>query len=156
MTRVRDIPIAHTPPGGYGSEMPPPVLEGCTDPVVAGAPDLAGTWRVAHVETGGTTLPEDHPLWKHVERVEQAGERVVITSDGIVHDMVVDGTYEHGVHDVMAIDFTTPIVVAASYEDGALVLRPQGVADVDVRRWRDGEQLVWQYAGLFTARLERS
>ena len=29
-----EIPVAHTPPGGYGPEMPPPVLAGCTEPLV--------------------------------------------------------------------------------------------------------------------------
>ena len=31
--RAADIPFAHTPPGGYGDEMPPPVLAGCTEPL---------------------------------------------------------------------------------------------------------------------------
>ncbi len=37
-----EIPVAHTPPG-LGRELPPPVLAGCTEPLVAGAPDLRGT-----------------------------------------------------------------------------------------------------------------
>jgi hypothetical protein len=53
----------------------------------------------------------------------------------------------------MALDFVTPIVVAASFEDGELVLRPRGLPGVEVRRRRDGEQLVWQYHTAFTARL---
>ena len=40
------IPVAHTPPGGYGSEMPPQVLAGCQEPLVEGAPDLRGLWRM--------------------------------------------------------------------------------------------------------------
>ena len=40
-----DIPVAHTPPGGYGDEFPPPILAGCTEPLVAEAPDLRGTWK---------------------------------------------------------------------------------------------------------------
>ena len=69
--------------------------------------------------------------------------------------MVVDGTYEHGVDDVMAVDFTTPISVAASFEDGVLVLRPRGLPDVEVRRWREGDQLVWAYHTMFTVRMDR-
>ena len=45
--------------------------------------------------------------------------------------------------------------VAATFEDGALVLRPKDMPGVEVRRWRDGEQLVWQYHSLFTVRMER-
>jgi hypothetical protein len=100
-------------------------------------------------------LSPEHPILGHVERIEQAADRVVVTSSGVVHDMVVDGTLESGVHDVMAADFTTPIRVAASFEDGVLVLRPDGMGDVEVRRWRDGEQLVWAYHTMFTVRMER-
>jgi hypothetical protein len=156
MTTVQDVPKVHTPPGGYGSEMPPPVLVGCTDPLVAGAPDLAGTWKVVDLTSGGEPLPHDHPIWKHVERIEQVGDRVIVTAGGVVHDMVVDGSYDNGVNDVMASDFSTRIVVAASYEDGVLVLRPRDVPGVEVRRWRDGEHLVWDYLGVFTARMVRT
>ena len=154
MTAVEDIPVAHTPPGGYGSTMPPPVLAGCTDGIVDGAPDLRGTWRVVD-------LPAVDPgfdasgVSSHVERIEQAGDRVVVTGGGIVHDMRADGSYDHGVDDVMAADFTTPIRVAATFEDGALILRPMGLPGVEVRRWCHEGGLLWQYGDLFTARLER-
>lgn len=156
MISVADIPKAFTPEGGYGTRMPPPVLEGCDDPLPPGAPDLRGSWRVVEASSpDGAPLPPDHPIRQHVERIEQAADRLVVTGGGVVHDMVVDGTHEHGVNDVMAADFTTPISVAASFEDGVLVLRPKGLDGVEVRRWREGEQLVWEYHVLFTARLER-
>jgi hypothetical protein len=156
VTRVDDIPTAHTPPGGYGHEMPPPILAGCTDVLARGVPDLRGTWRALDATTPhGEPLAADHPVRRHVERVEQAGRRVVVTAGGVVHDMVADGTYEHGVHDVMAVDFTTAIEVAAAFEDGVLVLRPRDLPGVEVRRWRDGDQLVWAYHTLFTVRMER-
>ena len=78
---------------------------------------------------------------QHVERIEQAGDRVIVTAGGVVHDMVVDGTLENGVNDVMAVDFTTVISVAARYEDGVLVLRPQGLPGIEVRRWHEGDEL---------------
>jgi hypothetical protein len=155
MIHVRDIPTAHTPPGGYGDEMPPPILAGCDDPLVDGAPDLRGIWKVVSGDANGEPLSTDHPILEHVERIEQAADRVVVTSSGVIHDMVVDGTLDSGVHDVMAADFTTPIRVAASFEDGVLVLRPDGMGDVEVRRWRDGDQLVWAYHTMFTVRMER-
>jgi len=34
--RADDIPVAHTPPGGYGTTFPPLVLAGCDEPLVAG------------------------------------------------------------------------------------------------------------------------
>ena len=56
----------------------------------------------------------------------------------------------------MAVDFTTRIEVAATYEDGALVLRPKGLDGVEVRRWRErGDALMWRYHTLFTTRSER-
>jgi hypothetical protein len=70
--------------------------------------------------------------------------------------MRVDGTPPPGVNDVTAGDFTTEISVAASFEDGVLVLRPRGLDGVEVRRWRDGDDLLWDYAGAFTARLRRT
>jgi hypothetical protein len=155
-TLARDIPVAKTPPGGYGTEMPPPILAGCDEPLVEGAPDLRGTWKAVDVTSGGEPMPAEHPLWQHVERIEQAGDRFVVTTQGIVHDGFADGTLEHGVHDVMATDFTTPIAVVASYEDGALVLRPDGMEGVEVKRWREGDEPVWEYFVLFTVRMVRA
>src|SRR4029077_3351154 len=40
-------------------------------------------------------------------------------------------------------------------EDGVLVLRPDGLPGVEVRRWREGGDLVWRYQAAFTARLRR-
>jgi hypothetical protein len=148
-----DIPVAHTPPGGYGGTFPPPILAGCTEPLVAGAPDLRGMWRVVHVEVNGAPEPETHPAYEHFERVEQCGDRLVVTAGGVIHDMRCDSTEEHGVHDVTQLDFTTPIVVVATYENGVHVLRPVGIP-VEVTRRLDGADMLWNYVG-FTARLER-
>ena len=153
MPSVADIPVAHTPPGGYGSAMPPPILAGCTDELVDGAPDLRGMWEVVEVEVGGQPAP-DHPALGSRQRIEQCGDRLVVTAAGVIHDMRCDGTVEHGVHDVMQTDFTTEITVVATYEDGVHVLRPEGVP-ITVTRRLDGAQLVWDYAGLFIARLDR-
>lgn len=157
MTLATDIPKASTPPGGWHGEMPGPILAGCSEPLAHGAPDLRGIWRaIAITDDSGDPLPDGHPMRNHVERIEQAGNRVVITSAGIVHDMYADGTYENGVNDVLQSDFTTKISVAASFEDGVLVLRPEGLPGWEVRRWREGELLRWRYHELFTATLERT
>lgn len=153
---VADIPVVRTPPGGYGAEMPPPVLADAADPLPAGAPDLRGTWVVDHVEVDGGPAPADHPVRQHRERIEQAGDRVVVTGGGVVHDMRADGVEDHGVHDVMAVDFVTPLVVTATYEEEALVLRPRDLPGVEVRRWRDGDRMVWRYHTVFTATLRRA
>jgi hypothetical protein len=153
MTTAREIPTAHTPPGGYGANLPAPILAGCDEPIVAGAPDLRGTWQITELAADGLPVPADNHLWQHRERIEQAGDRVVITSDGVVHDMYADGSYDNGVNDVTALDFTTAIVVAATFEDGVLVLRPRDLPGMEVRRWREGDDLVWSFLGAFVARL---
>lgn len=156
MTSVDDVPVATTPPGGW-TEWPPPVLAGCTEPRIDGAPDLDGWWRNVEILVDGT-VAEGHPALGHVQRIEQRADRVVVTAAGIIHDMRCDGTLERGVHDVAEFDKTTPIHVVASYEDGVHVLRPQaldlGSGPIEVRRWREGEVLLWQYLS-FTARLRR-
>ena len=148
-----EIPVAHTPPGGYGDVMPPPILAACTEPLVEGAPDLRGTWVVATVLVDGEEVPS-HPALGHVQRIEQGGDRLVVTASGIVHDMRCDGTEEHGVHDVAEMDKQTEITVVATYEDGVHVLRPLGLPGIEVTRRRDGDRVVWTYPG-FTAHLER-
>jgi hypothetical protein len=147
-----DIPVAHTPTGGFGDSWPQPVLAGCTTPIVDGAPDLRGIWQVVEVRTADGVV-SDHPALGHVQRVEQAGDRIVIVGGGVVHDMRADGTVEHGVHDVAEFDKQTEIIVVASYEDGVHVLRPVGLP-IEVTRRRDHDDMIWDYLG-FTARLSR-
>lgn len=150
---VDEIPVAHTPTGGWVDTMPPAVLTGCDTPLVEGAPDLRGLWRPIEVLVGGTPAP-NHPVLDMPQRIEQAGDRAVITTGGVLHDMRCDGTVENGVHDVAAADKVTPITVVATYEDGVHILRPEGLP-VEIRRWRDGEHLMWEYVG-FVARFERT
>jgi hypothetical protein len=148
---VADIPVANTPPGGYGDTFPAPILTGCTDALTADAPDLRGVWRVVEVEAGGEVVT-DHPALGHVQRVEQCGDRLVVTAGGIIHDMRCDGSIEHAVHDVAEFDKQTPITVIATYEHGVHVLRPVGVP-IEVTRHRDGADMIWNYLG-FRARLQ--
>ncbi len=150
----RDIPVAHTPPGGYGKTMPPPILAQCTEALAPGAPDLRGLWRVAEVTWKGQPLPDPDRVLQHVERIEQCGDRVCITADGIIHDMWADGTPEHGVNDVAAAD-GRPISVVCTFEEGVHVLRPVGHPEFTVTRHLDGDVLFWDYGPFFSARLER-
>ena len=145
--------MAHTPPGGWTDEMPPPLLAGCTEPLVAGAPDMRGTWKAVSVDWKLGDPPDPIPVADHVERIEQCGDRVCITASGIIHDMHADGTLENGVHDVDPNG--REIHVVCTFEDGVHVLRPDGMPGVEVTRRLDGDQLIWQYGPLFVARLER-
>ena len=157
MTLTADsIPVAYTPAGGW-TQWPPPVLAGCTQPLCDGAPDMRGFWQTVEVTQNGLAQP-GHPALGGVQRIEQADDRVVVTGGGIIHDMRCDGTLGNGVHDVAEFDKTVEIHVVASFEDGVHVLRPHGLdvgtGPIEVRRWRDGEHLMWDYIG-FTARLRR-
>ena len=151
MPSVNDIPVAHTPTGGWKA-FPDPILEGCVDALADGAPDLRGMWKVVTVSVKGI-YDSDHEMVGSLQRIEQAGDRIVITSEGVIHDMRCDGTVEHGVHDV-SIDFSTEIRVVATYENGVHMLRPVGIP-IEVTRHLDGDELVWEYGPFFTARLER-
>jgi hypothetical protein len=155
VVRASDIPVAYTPlPGGYGDTMPAPILARCTEPLVPEAPDLRGLWRTRSASIDGEPVPPGHPILEHVERVEQCGDRVIVTSSGVIHDMRADGTLENGVHDVSAINFQ-PIQVVATFEDGALVLRPVGLDGFEVTRAREGAEMVWHYGPDLTVLLER-
>ncbi len=148
---VDQIPVVYTPSGGW-TDWPAPMLDVCADALVEQAPDLRGLWRTIEVIVEGEVQPE-HAGLGHVQRIEQAGNRLIVTAAGIIHDMRCDGTEENGVHDVAEFDKTTEIHVVASYEDQVHVLRPQGLP-IEIKRWREDEHLMWQYVG-YTARLER-
>lgn len=132
LVRADDVPVAHTPGCGY-EEFPEPVLERCNEPLAEGVPDLRGLWVVY-----------EGLLTGHVERIEQCGNRVVITGGGVIHDMRADGLLASGVDDVSAID-CSPIRVAAEFVDGSLELRPSGLSFVAVTRKLEGEELVWNF-----------
>lgn len=139
-TKAADLPVAKTPPGRW-KEWPPLVLAGCDEPLADGAPDIRGVW-----------LAHKGPMRGHVERNEQAGNRVVITAGGVIHDMFVDGTLDGGVSDEGVGG--AQIRVAARFEDQRLNLYPNDRGVVVVTRYLDGDELVWRW-GPYTSRLRR-
>jgi hypothetical protein len=142
--RADDIPVAHTPPGGFGATFPEPVLTGCTEPLVDGAPDLRGLWQAIAATRGGEPVAADDPILGYVERIEQCGNRIVDMGGGTIADARADGTEENGVHDVWVGDYVTPLHVVASYEDEAFVLRPVGLPGIEVTRRLDADgHMIW-------------
>ena len=101
MLTANDIPVAHTPEGGWHGEMPPPILARCTEPLRPAHRTCAGSGRPSRSRARKGRCP-GILLNNHVERVEQCGNRVVVTSEGVIHDMRADGTLENGVNDVAA------------------------------------------------------
>lgn len=151
-----DIPLAHTPAGGYGASFPPPVLSACTEPLAPGAPDLRGVWRLLRGERGGQPLSAGDRLHGYVERIEQCGNRIVDMGGGTIADARADGTEANAVHDVSARDFKTPIIAVASFEHGVFILRPKGMPGVEVTRRLDADgHMIWTRPDLGVITLER-
>lgn len=140
--KAADISLVQTKPDATWNVWPPRVLDGCHEPLAPGAPDLRGVWECYEGRMKG-----------HVERVEQAGNRITITTGGLVHDMFCDGTLENGQDDVAGIGGRR-ILVAATYEDGVHKLRPFDKKIVAVTRRLDGDEMVWRY-GVTKNRLRR-
>ena len=142
--KANQIPVAHTPPGGYGKTFPPLILGECTEPLVQGAPDLRGIWKTIRAERDGVSVPADDRIMFYTERIEQCGDRIVDCGGGTIADARADGTEENGVHDVWVFDFKTPIHVVATYEDQVFVLRPVGLPGIEVTRRLDADgHMIW-------------
>ena len=135
-----DIPIVHTPVPRY-TAFPEPVLVDCDEPLPEGVVDLRGVWECY-----------DGPFKGHVERIEQCGNRVIISGGFSVHDMRADGTLENGVNDINEMT-GKELHVSALFEDGRLNLRLDGKT-LAVSRRLEGDDLIWVY-GPFTNRLRR-
>ena len=132
MVMADDLPVANTPPGGYGNSFPPPVLATCTEPLVKGAPDLRGIWKTVSAKRGGKPVASDDRILNYVERIEQCGNRIVDMGGGTIADARADGTAKSGVHDVSVFDYKTPIRVIASYEGNTFALRPLLIPHVNL------------------------
>jgi len=140
--KASEVPLDGTADDASWDVWPARTLDGCREPLVEGAADLRGVWEVHEGRMKG-----------HVERVEQAGNRITITTGGLVHDMFCDGTLENGVDDLAGIG-GAPIRVAANWDDGVHKLRPFGKKVVAVTRKLDGDEMIWRY-GPFRNRLRR-
>jgi hypothetical protein len=164
---ANDIPVAHTPPGGYRDEFPKPVLARCSEPLVKGAPDLRGLWKTLRaeqaeesssrvlsiarylfwkalgIERARKPVPAGDRIYSYVERIEQCGDRIVDMGGGTIADARADGSEGNAVHDVSAFDFESPITAIASYENGAFVLSPPHLPLEITRRLDADGHMVW-------------
>ena len=50
---TNEVPVAHTPQGGFRENFPELVLGGCGGALSDDAPDLRGLWRAVQVWRGG-------------------------------------------------------------------------------------------------------
>ena len=134
------IPKAYTPGCNY-TRVPMPILAECTEPLAEGVVDMRGLWQGVAGRLG------------HLERIEQCGNRVVITTSGLIHDFRVDGTLENGARDVgMACNnFNTAIHFD---EQGVMVFRLFDLFDTVFREMR-GEEMIFTFADGVETRMER-
>jgi len=148
---AKDIPKGNTPGCAY-DHFPLPILRDCTEPLTEDADDIRGLWRaVSGSHTG------------HVERVEQCGDRVVVTSSGIIHDYGPNSTAGLNTDDTegnvlyVAGDQEYCMRTSASmiWEDGILNFYVFGWGPKVVRRYREGDVLVWEYADGSINKMER-
>ena len=125
-----EIPTAYTPGCGY-LRTPMPILAECTEPLAPGVVDMRGLWYGVSGWVG------------HVERIEQCGNRVVVTAYKTIHDFRVDGTLRNGARDIGGVcnNFNTAIHVN---DDGVMVFRLFDLFDTVSRRL-SGEEMVFTF-----------
>ncbi len=149
--QAADIPKGNTPGCNY-EHFPLPILAACTEPLVDGAADIRGLW--IGVEGGHTG---------HVERVEQCGRRTVVTSSGIIHDYGPNSTLGENTNDteggvlftIGGQEYCPRTSASMLWNDGILDFHALGWGPVVVRRYLDGNQLIWEYADGSTTRMDR-
>lgn len=145
-----DIPKGNTPGCAY-DHFPLPILSECTEPLVEGAQDIRGLWRAVEGKVG------------HVERIEQCGSRTVITAAGIIHDMGPNSTSGINSNDtegsvsfvIGGKDYCMRTSANSTWRDEELQFNAFGWGPVVVKRYRDGEDLIWEYADGSVTRMER-
>jgi len=136
-----DIPKAFTPGCGW-QRWPLPILAACTEPLAPGVVDLRGLWRSV---TEGVD---------HVERIEQCGNRTVITAAGIIHDFLTDGTLSNGSRDIEPPGCMNTWA-SIDWREDVMHFHPFGLPYTIVTREMQQDQLVWHYPRLGEVRMER-
>jgi hypothetical protein len=141
-----DLPQGHTPDCGY-EKFPMPILAGCTEPLPEGATDLRGLWTI---KEGSLGRPG------HFERIEQCGNRVVVTAAGVVHDLTTDGELAGASDDITPGPFGLCLRSSATTEwvDGRLHFYALGLVHVVSRYMEDGDYK-WDYPRFGTTTMKR-
>jgi len=124
-----DIPKAFTPGCGLTS-IPLPILYECREPLPEGVIDMRGLWQ----GSSGTGY--------FLERIEQCGNRVVVTGHNIIHDFRLDGTLKNGARDIGAA--CNNFNAAISFKDETMIFRLFNLFDT-VSRKMDGEDMIFTF-----------
>ena len=148
---ARDIPKGNTPGCAY-DHFPLPVLRECSEPLPESADDIRGLWRAISGARKG-----------HVERVEQCGERVVVTAAGIIHDFGPNSSGGLNTNDtegrvlftVGNREYCMRTSASMIWEEKVLNFYAFGWGPKVVRRYREDDLLVWEYADGSVNKMER-
>tara|TARA_B100001121_G_C18346709_1_gene460565 strand:- start:24 stop:635 length:612 start_codon:yes stop_codon:yes gene_type:complete len=134
-----DIPKAYTP-GCSLTKIPMPILADCTEPLSEGIIDMRGLWQ----ETSGSS--------SFLERIEQCGNRVVVTGHGIIHDFRLDGTLRNGARDIGAACHN--FNAAIHFDEEVMTFRLFNLFDTVTRRM-DGEEMIFTFIDGTETRTQR-
>ncbi len=134
-----DIPKAYTPGCGY-SQVPMPILAECSEPLAEGVVDMRGLWQGISGRKG------------FLERIEQCGNRVVVTGHNLIHDFRLDGTLRNGARDVgpACDNFNSAIL----FKDEVMTFRLFNLFDTVSRRM-DDEDMIFTFIDGGETRAER-
>jgi len=146
-----DLPKGNTPGCGY-SHFPSPILAQCTESLPAGADDIRGLW-----------IGVDGAHVGHVERIEQCGSRTVVTTSGVIHDYGPNSTAGLNTNDTEGSvlftigdsEFCMRTSASMTWEEGVLNFHAFGWGPLVVKRFMDGDQLVWEYLDGSTTHMNR-
>jgi hypothetical protein len=108
-----------------------PILADCTEPLAEGVVDMRGLWLGVSGRVG------------HLERIEQCGNRVVVTAHGVIHDFRADGTLKNGARDVGAVCNNFQSAIHFN-DEGIMVFRLFNLFDTVFREMRD-EQMMFTF-----------
>lgn len=147
---AKDIAKGNTPGCRY-DHFPLPILRDCTEPLSEGAADIRGLWQAESGKVG------------HVERIEQCGARVVVTTSGIIHDYGPNSSAGLNTNDTEGrvlfslgeTEYCPRTSASMIWNDGVLDFHVFGWGPVAVRRYLDGKQLIWEYADGSVTRMNR-
>lgn len=145
-----DIPKGNTPNCGY-DHFPLPILASCTEPLPDDAADIRGLWVGVEGKIG------------HLERVEQCGMRTVVTASGIIHDYGPNSTLGLNTDDTEGsvlftlgdTEFCPRTSASMIWNSGVLDFHVFGWGPVVVKRYMEGEQLIWEYVDGSVTRMDR-
>lgn len=124
-----DIPKAFTPGCGL-TQIPMPILSNCTEPLAEGVIDMRGLWQGFSGREG------------HLERIEQCGNRVVITVEHVIHDFRLDGTLKNGARDIGAA--CNNFNAAIHFDKEVMNFRLFNLFDTVTRRM-DGDEMIFTF-----------